>query len=62
LEADGIFDKASLKTILIAIKAPDSMILPPLLLYGRDQEIKTVAFGFLGVSGLIWSILPKSNF
>ena len=30
--------------------------------YGSDQEIWTVAFGFQPVTGVIWSILLKSNF
>jgi hypothetical protein len=42
VEADDIFDKASFKKFLITIKTPDSMMLTALLLYERDQEIKTV--------------------
>ena len=48
--------------ILITIKTPDSMMLTALSLYGRDLVIKTDAFRFLRVTGVIWSILLKSNF
>ena len=47
--------------ILITIKTPDSMMLTALSLYGRDLEIKNDAFRFLRVTGVIWSILLKSN-